>query len=270
MIKKLVIYGVIGVVGWHAIKDTKAGTWIRTEVAGVRKQVGDSSSPEKDLARIKTDLKLLDIEVQKLIKPLAEETVRVRQFREDVSESRAQLSQAKEVLQARAAAIKSATEYVKFGDKELPVTSAKAELEEGVKRYTTAQKALEAKELTLASRERIKDGLEKQLEALKTQKLELAAAVDALEAEVMVLKLQQTESKYQTDGTRLARVKESIRELKTKVAVQREELKLMPSAIESSGVAASGSKSVDDIMAPLSGGKPATASKPGSMPPATD
>ena len=51
MIKKLVIYGVIGVVGWHAIKNTKAVTWIRTEVAGIRKSVEENTSPEKDLAR---------------------------------------------------------------------------------------------------------------------------------------------------------------------------------------------------------------------------
>jgi len=271
MIKKLVIFGVIGVVGWYAIRDSKFGTRIRTEVAALRKAAEESTSPEKDLARIKTDIKLLDLEIQKQIKPLAAETVRVRELREQVGELRAKQSQAKEVLQARATAIKSATEQVTFGERTLPIGIAKGELEEGVKRYTTNQKSLEAQELTLASRERIKDGLEKQLEALKTQKVELAAAVDALEAEVTLLKLQQIESRYQTDDTRLARVKESIRELKSKVAVHREELKLMPAAFDAPAVTSSANKSVDDIMAPLSTPKPAaTAGKPSSMPPAID
>jgi chromosome segregation ATPase len=271
MIKKLVIFGVIGVVGWYAIRDSKLGTRIRTEVTSWKKAVEDSSSPEKDLARIKADLKLMDVEIQKLIKPLAAETVNVRSIKDQVSEQRAKLSQSKEVLQARAAAIKSATEQVTFGERTMSITAAKTELEEGVKRYTANQKSLESMELTLASRERIKDTLEKQLEALKTQKLELAATVDALEAEVRLLQLQQTESNYQTDNTRLARVKESIRDLKTKVAVQREELKLMPAAFDAPATSTSSSsnKSVDDIMAPLSG-KPVVAGKPGSMPPATD
>ena len=271
MIKKLVIYGVIGVVGWNAIKNTKAGTWLRTEVAGIRKSVDENTSPEKDLARIKTDIKLLDLEIQKQIRPLAAERVRVKDLREAVSDQRAKLSQAKEILQARATAIKSATEFVTFGDKQMPINIAKSELEEGVKQYTAALKTLESQELTLASRERIKDGLEKQLEGMKTQKMELTAAVDALEAEVALLKLQQIESRYQTDNTRLARVKEEIRALQTKIAVSKEELKLLPSVIESPATTSAANKSVDDIMAPLSG-KPATAAagKPGSMPPATD
>ncbi|HUR54230.1 MAG TPA: hypothetical protein VMZ71_08870 [Gemmataceae bacterium] len=271
MIKKLVIFGVIGVVGWHAIRDSKFGTRIRTEVAAMRKAAEDSTSPEKDLARIKTDIKLLDLEIQKLIKPLAAETVRVRDLKEQVGEQRAKLSQAKEVLQARAAAIKAAAENVTFGERTMPISTAKSELEDGVKRYTNNLKSVEAQEMTLASRERIKDTLEKQLETLKTQKVELAAAVDALEAEVTLLKLQQMESRYQTDETRLARVKESIRELKSKVAVSREELKLMPAVFDAPAASLSANKTVDDIMAPLSTAKPAaTASKPGSMPPAID
>jgi len=271
MIKKLVIFGVIGVVGWYAVRDSKFGTRIRAEVAAMRKAADDATSPEKDLAHIKADIKLLDIEIQKLIKPLAAETVNVRAIKEQVSEQRAKLSQQKEILQARAAAIKSSTEQVTFGDRTVSVTTAKSELEEGVKRFTTNQKSLESMELTLASRERIKETLEKQLEALKTQKLEMAAAVDALEAEVRLLALQQTESRYQTDGTRLARVKESIRDLKTKVAVQREELKLMPAAFDAPAATSSANKSVDDIMAPLSTPKPAaTAGKTSTMPPAID
>ena len=192
----------------------------------------------------------------------------MRELKEQVTDLRAKQSQSKEILQARAAAIKSATEEVTFGERTMPVGTAKGELEDGVKRYTANQKSLESLDLTLAARERIKDGLEKQIEALKTQKVELAAAVDALEAEVALLKLQQIESRYQTDDTRLARVKESIRELKTKVAVHREELKLLPATFDAPATAAAAGKSVDDIMAPLAA--PAKTGKPAAMPPASD
>jgi chromosome segregation ATPase len=268
MIKKLVVYTIIGVVAWNAVKNTKFGSRVRTEIAGMKKAYEDATPPEKDIARIKADIKLLDVEIQKLIKPLAAENVHVQQLREQIGETQAKQSQAKELLQARAAAIKNATEQVTFGDKTLPVGVAKAELADGVKRYTATQKSLDALEATLAARERIRDTLEKQLEALKAQKVELAVAVEALDAEVALLKLQQTESRHQTDGTHLARVKESIRELKTKVAVQREELKLLPAVFDAPTAPAAASKSVEDIMAPLNAAKPAA--KPTKMPNATD
>jgi hypothetical protein len=60
------------------------------------------------------------------------------------------------------------------------------------------------------------------------------------------------ESKYQTDDTRLARIKEGIRELQAQIQVEREKLRLLPVALESSPAPAA-DKSVDDIMAPLRG-----------------
>jgi hypothetical protein len=66
------------------------------------------------------------------------------------------------------------------------------------------------------------------------------------------------ESKYQTDDTRLAKIKESMRELRKKFDVEREKLKLMPAALDGP-VSTAGTKSVDDIMAPLSAPKAAPA-----------
>jgi chromosome segregation ATPase len=119
-----------------------------------------------------------------------------------------------------------------------------------VRRYTLQQKTLESMEQALATRQRIRDTLARQLEVMKGQKAELTATIDALEAELQVLKLQQMESKYQTDDTRLARIKEGIRELQTQIQVEREKLRLLPAALENTATPAS-DKSVDDIMAPL-------------------
>jgi chromosome segregation ATPase len=105
-----------------------------------------------------------------------------------------------------------------------------------------------------------RDTLEKQLDALKNQERELATAIDGLEAEVTALKLQQMESKYQTDDTRLSKIKEDIRALKTKIEIQREELKLLPGVFDTPATATS-NKSVDDIMAPLAGA-PAKSGEP--------
>ena len=60
----------------------------------------------------------------------------------------------------------------------------------------------------LAVRERTRDLAEQHLQALITQKAELEAAVIELEADIKLAKIEQVESKYQNDGTRMAEVKE--------------------------------------------------------------
>jgi chromosome segregation ATPase len=262
MLKKLVIVAVVGFVAVAAVKGTKVGSYLRSEFDSIREQAEASIPPEKEIARLRTEIKNLDKDLMTVVNQVAKERVEIGELKEKANELRAKQSQDKEVLQSRADTIRNATakagpdksgkeEYVVFGDRKLSVASAKAELELGVRRYAANQKSLESMDTTVSSRERIKDSLEKQLDTLKNQKNELMAQVDTLEAELTSLKLQQMESKYQTDDTRLAKIKEDIRALKSKMDIEREKLKLLPSALESSTTSYS-SKSVDDIMAPLS------------------
>lgn len=259
MLKKLVIVAAIGFVAVAAVKSTKIGSYLRAEFNSIREDAESCIPPEKEIARLRSEIKSLDKDLGTVVNQVAKERVEIAQLKEKADELRAKQSQDKETLQTRAEAIKKAStnenSFVVFGDRKLSISTAKSELEVGVKRFTANQKSLESMDATVVSREKIKDGLEKQLDTLKNQKTELLAAVDGLEAELTSLKLQQMESKYQTDDSRLAKIKEDMRALKTKLDIEREKLKLLPSALEPSA-STSSNKSVDDIMAPL--GTPAT------------
>jgi len=258
MLKKLVIVAAIGFVAVAAVKHTRIGSYVRSEFNSLREEVESSIPPEKEISRLRDEIKSLDKDLLTVVNQVAKERVEIAQLKEKANELRAKQSQDKELLNTRAEAIKKAsssttsTEYVVFGDRKLSISSAKSELEAGVRRFTANQKSLESMDATVTSRDKIKDTLEKQLDTLKNQKTELLAAVDGLEAELNALKLQQMESKYQTDDTRLSKIKEDMRALRTKLDVEREKLKLMPAALEPT--ATHSNKSVDEIMAPLSSG----------------
>jgi chromosome segregation ATPase len=251
MLKKLIVVGLIGFVAVAAVKGSKFGSYIRSEIEALKIKADSTVPPEKELARLRMEIKQLDKDILGVVNQLARERVEVNQLKERVEELAAKQNQDKELLKARATAIKTATERVNFGDRTLSIAAAKAELEEGVKRFTMNQKTLDSLEATIATRVKVRDTLEKQLETLKAQKLELYAAADALEAELTTLKLQQMESKYQTDDSRLAKIKEDLRALRTKIEIEREKLKLLPATLESPPQTNSNTKSVDDIMAPL-------------------
>jgi chromosome segregation ATPase len=266
MLKKMVILGVIGFVAVAALKNTKFASYVRTEVDGLRERAEAAIPPEKEIVRLRNELKQLDKDALTVIGHVAKERVEVRQLSEKVAELTAQQSAAKTDLQARATAIKNAEGYVTVNGKQRTIEEAKIGLEADVNRYTATQKLLESQEAALANRTKVRDMLEKQLEELQTQKDALTQAVNAAEAELNALKLAQMQSKYQNDGTRLAKIKEDLQALNTKVAVEREKLNLMPKAHEKPAVAPSSGKSVDDIIAPLSDKKPDPAPKTGTQP----
>lgn len=252
MVKKLLVVAVVGGLAVVALRGTRLYSYARQGAEDVSAWVKDQIPPENEIKRLRSEVKQLDQDVLKIAEQLARENVEVRDLRQTVAELRAKQAEQKEILRARGAAIKNATENVSFGGRSLSVTQAKAELEEAVNRYATNQKTLAALEQTLASRERTRDALEKQLDTLKYQKKELAGAIDALEAEINLLKLQQMESKYQNDNTRLASIKESIREMRKTIDIKREQLRLAPTVHEEQSTASSTtSRSIDDILSIL-------------------
>ena len=257
MLKKLVILGVIGFVAVTALGGTKLASYIRSEINSAREKAEANIPPEKELARLRNEIKLLDGDIVKVINEVAKQRVAVKELEGDVESLSQKQVAFKTQLLARADVIKKAdtayqpVSHVTFGNRTVALADAKSELEADVKRYATTQKSLDAMQATLANRIKVRDSLEKQLDAMKNQKSELTAAVDEMDAQLAALKLQQTESKYQTDDSRMAQIKEDLRKLRTKVAEEKEKLKLMPVALESNPAPATSTKSVDDILAPL-------------------
>lgn len=261
MLKKMVLLAVVGFVGVTVLAGTKIGSFIRSEISEARKQAEDNIPPEKEISRLRNEVKLLDKDIMAVVNQVAKERVAVNQLQQDVNDLAEKQEGEKALLKTRAEAIKKAEGQVTWGSRTLSVASAKVELADGVKRFETNQRSLDTMQQTLAIRIKNRDTLEKQLETMKNQKQEMSTAIDALENELTTLKLQQMESKYQTDDSRLARIKEDMKKLKTRVDVEREKLKLMPAALENPAPS-TGTKSVDEIIAPLDGpAKPTTGGK---------
>jgi chromosome segregation ATPase len=266
MLKKMILLGVIGFVAVAALKGTKFASYVRNEVDGLREQVEDAIPPEKEIARLRNELKQLDKDVMTVVSHVAKERVEVRNLSDQIAEMTTKQTASKKDLETRAAAIKGAEGYVTFNGRQRTVEVAKAELETDVNQYAAVQKSLESLEGVLANRTKVRDMLEKQLDELKAQKELLTNAVNTAEAELNALKLAQMQSKYQNDDTRLSKIKADLQALNTKVAVEREKLNLMPKAHEKPAAAPSSGKSVDDIMSVLNGKKPeAAAPKTGSQ-----
>lgn len=252
MIKKMVVLAVVGFVAVTAISGTKLASYLRSEWRDARKQAEDSIPPEREVARLRNEINLLDGDIKKLVHHLAKERVEVIELKEKVDDLSVRQTADKDRLKVRAERIKKDEGQVTVGTNPKNVGAAKAELEADVKSFVNTQKSLDSLDATLATRIKVRDGLEKQLDAMKNQKAELKAAVDGIEAQLTMLKLQQMESKYQTDETRLANIKNDIASLQKKLKVRGEELKLNQTTHDDA-IPAKSSKSVEAIMAEIDG-----------------
>ena len=191
----------------------------------------------------------LDKDIDRARGSVAEERVEAKLVKGRVEEKRTQVENSRAIVEARGKMLKDASQnkLVKWDSREVSFDRAKELLQSQVKAHKTLEGELKALETMQAVRERTRDLAEQHLQALVTQKSELEAAVTELEADIKVAKIEQVQSKYQNDGTRMAEVKESLAKLKKRIEVQREKLDLAKQ-YEKTGVE---NKSVDEIMAEL-------------------
>jgi chromosome segregation ATPase len=265
MIKKLLVVAVVGGLAVAAVKQTKFGSMVRTEVKSWREAAEDQISPETEIARLRGEVKNLDEDTIKIVKQLA----RLQSDQADLGGREkaltAKKSQVGELMASRENAMRAAEAKAKagesnvrvtFGDQDYSLANGLQKLRDTVAEYKAIDTELTHVRQKSDTQQRIIDKLDRQRLEMNRLKGDLDAAIDGLEEEVQALKLQQMESKYQTDDTRVAQIKESIAKQKKRLDVQRRELNLLQDEVTPS---LSTTESVDDIMAPVKGKKPAIA-----------
>lgn len=250
MIKKLLIVAAIGVGACFALKNTSLFGYAKDEVSAVGDWIDSKVPVEKKIKQIRKEVSSLDKEIEKASNELAKEIVETEYLARDIDREQVAVAAEEKKVLAAGESIRSATERVAYGRMTVLVSEAKQLLADDVRRISTRKNTLSSMKETLVSRERIKDALMKQVEAIKNQKRELTLAIEKLEAEVKSLELAQIESKYQFDDSKLAAVKLKLKDLQKEVDVRRTKLKLAPTMASDTG-APSNNLSVDDILAPL-------------------
>ena len=249
MCKKLLLVAVVGAIAFSFLKGTKIFSYAKSEVANVGEWVESQIPTEKKIQQLRKEVKQLDKDIDKAQNALVAEIVDVNRLAKDLGTMKAEVAAEEKKVLAMGAKLKDATEKVSYGHFTVSPDEAKNLLASDVKRITARKNTVQSMEQTLNARERIKDALQKQIDGLRRNKVELVVAIDKLEAEYKVLQYQQIESKYQVDDTRLSNVKQSLRDLQRDVDIQRQKLKMAPTIMED-GAPASG-LSVEEILSPL-------------------
>jgi peptidoglycan hydrolase CwlO-like protein len=249
MCKKILIVGAAGLLAAAVLTQTHVGGYLSHQFHKADKYFENQVPPEEEVRQIKQEVASLDRDIDKARGSVAEEIVEAKLLKTKVDDRREAVKASRAAVDARAQAIKDAgdNKLVSWDSRKISYERAKELLQNQVTAHKTLEKDLTNLETMLGVRERTRDLAEQHLQALISQKSELEAAVTELEADIKLAKIEQVQSKYQNDGTRMAEVKERLASLKKRVEVQRTKLNLAKQ-YDKSGVE---NKSVDEIMAEL-------------------
>jgi len=221
MIKKVAVYAVVGLVGAGILSKTRVGSHIASAWHSGVRAVEEAVPPEQELERIRYEIGRLDKEIDRAKGQLADARVAALTAAEDAESRKIDLAERDERIRARAAAIKSGEIKVRHLGRPATPDEATQLLAADVDAFKVKKKELAVVEKQLAVAARNEKTAEKHLAAVAKQKTELALAVQSLEADLRLLRLEQTENKYSTDDGRLGDIKQSVKDVKRRIDVMR-------------------------------------------------
>jgi len=252
MLKKVAIVGAAGLLTAAVLTQTKVGHYVSHQFHSADNYLESKIPPEEELRQIKEEIALLDKDIDKARGSVAEERYESKDIKAQVETMRTKTEASRALVDARAKVVKDAessgTKLVKINSREVSFDKAKELFQAQVNAHKALQKEMTLLEKRQAVREHTRELAEQHLQALTTQKAELETAVAEMDSDIKLAKIEQVESKYQNDGTRMAEVKERLAKLHKRIEIQREKLAL---AKQVDGKSSVENKSVDDILAEL-------------------
>ena len=249
MLKKVAIVGAAGLLTAAVLTQTKLGSYLCHQFDRADSYLESKIPPEEEIRRIKHEVAALDKDIDRARGSVAEERYEAKALKAKVEEKKTVVENSRAAVENRGKMLKevSSGNAVKWDGREISFDRAKELLQNQVNTHKNQEKELKALTTMQGVRERTRDLAEQHLQALISQKSELEAAVTELDADIKLAKIEQVESKYQNDGSRMADVKESLVKLRKRIEIQREKLALARQYDKSSVE----NKSVEEIMAEL-------------------
>ncbi len=257
MLKKVFVVGAAGLLVAAVLTQTKVGNMAWGWIDRAERHLDSKIKPEDEIRRIKKEVSSLDKDVDKAKRNLAEEIVEVKYLTKRTEELRLAVDKSRKDVEARRAIFAGDEKFVKWDGRTINVAAAKDRLAAEVSNHKSLAGELKAQEEMLASHERSRTLAEQHLQALITEKANLEKLVTEVEENIKLLKIEQVESKYQNDGTRMAKVKKDLADLQKKLDVKRVELGLS----KKTNPRDAEDKTVDEIFAGLEDRDPSQVTK---------
>lgn len=226
MLKKIAFATVAVAAGLFLLGQTRVASYGCTAWKKIRQETKKQVPIEFEIERLRHEVTQLVPDMKKNLSVIAEEIVAVQNLREDIDRMRASLDRQREQIRAMKDDLKSGTERVMFNGRLYSASLVREKLAGAVSAAQLADKEVTTKEQVLEAKERALDAAREQLASMRAQKQHLELEVAQLEADLKTVRLAQTRSKVQFDDSRLAHIKASLADLRTRLKVERTELDL--------------------------------------------
>lgn len=220
MIKKSLLVGgaVVLLLGLFFGRD--ACSYLTTSAGWVKDTVTTSVPIEFQIERARQMIKELDPEIKRNMHLIAKEEVEIEKLAKQVEDQEVALAKARGDILRLKKDLETGDSAFYYASRRYTEDQVKHDLESRFERFQVNEATLEKNQKILNIRQQKLDAARQGLEEMLSAKRELEVQVENLEAELEMLKVAKTASDFNFDDSQLARTKELIEDIRTRIDVE--------------------------------------------------
>jgi hypothetical protein len=228
MLKKSLLVGGALVLLLGLFFGRDACSYLTTSAGWVKDTVKSNIPIEMEISRARDMIKSLDPEIKHNMHLIAKEEVEIEKLAKQVEDQEVALAKARGDILRLKKDLETGDSAFYYASRRYTEDQVKADLEGRFERYQVNEATFEKNEKILAIRQEKLAAARQGLEEMLTAKRELEVNVENLEAELEMLKVAKTASDFNFDNSRLARTKELIEDIRTRIEVESKLLGELP------------------------------------------
>lgn len=222
MIKKMVLAGGALALLSSVTLGVPMFSYARCGVDWLRSSASDSMPMEWEIKRARQMIADLKPEIQMNAKRIAREKVEVARLQKQLSDTDARLAKTESDIERLTEDLRSESPYYTYGGRTYTSAQVKNDLGNRFKRFKTRHATSEKLAQMLTARESSLRAAQERMEAMLSAKRQLEVEVENLQARVGALRVAQTSSQLNLDDSHLARTRELLDEIATRIDVEEE------------------------------------------------
>lgn len=222
MLKKLVLTGGALALLSSVTLGTPLYSYARCGVNWLKDSSSDAMPLEWELKRARQMIADLKPEIEVNAKRIAREKVEVARLDKQLNETETRLAKAQTDIERLTDDLKSDNNYYTYGDRTYTSVQVKNDLGNRFKRFKTRRGTADKLEQMLSARQSSLRAAHERMETMLSVKSQLEVEVENLQARLGALRVAQTSSQLNLDDSQLARTRDLLDEIATRIDVEEE------------------------------------------------
>ena len=219
MLKKLIVTGLIVAVGGGLLMGSNLGSYVSTTYERVSDGVEDSVPLDFQIDRARKLVRDLEPEIRRSMHVIAKEEVEVEALDRRIESAQAKADKEKSEIMRLQSDLGTGKNVFRYAGHSYTADEVKEDLSRRFNRYKTSDATLGSLEQMRDARQRNLDAARKKLTAMVASQRQLRVEVENLEAKLKLVEVAQASSDFQFDDSQLARAKQLMSDIQTKLDV---------------------------------------------------